>query len=91
MVKLFNQISLSDTFEECKDIYQNDKPKFLELLTEHLDLSSLIPQEFYWAYHKHLGRNRDYSIASMLSALILQKLLGIPTVSLFFLKGAITN
>jgi len=27
MVKLFNQISLSDTFEECKDIYQNDKLK----------------------------------------------------------------
>ena len=44
MVKLFNQISLSDTFQECKDAYQNDKPKFLELLPNHLDLSSLIPQ-----------------------------------------------
>jgi len=85
MVPLFNQISFSDTFEECKDIFQNDKPKFLELLTQHLDLSSLIPQEFYWAYYKRLGRKRDYSLLSMLSALILQKILGIPTISLLII------
>lgn len=49
MVKLFNQISLSDTYQECKDAFHNDKPKFLELLTQHLDLSSLIPPTFYWS------------------------------------------
>jgi hypothetical protein len=85
MVKLFNQISLSDTFQECKDAYQNDKPKFLELLTSHLDLSSLIPQTFYWSYNKNLGRNRKYSLHSMLAALIFQKILGIPKVSLLII------
>lgn len=82
MVKLYNQISISDTFQECKDAYQNDKPKFLELLTNHLDLSSLIPYNFFWSYNKNLGRDRKYSLQSMLSALILQKILGIPTISL---------
>lgn len=85
MVKLFNQLSLSDTFKECKDCFQNDKPKFLQMLTQHLDLSELIPQSFYWAYYKPLGRDRKYSLLSMLAALVLQKILGIPTVSLLIL------
>ena len=88
MVKLYNQISFSDIYQECKDAFQNDKPKFLELLTQHLDLSSLIPQSFYWSYYKVLGRDRKYSLLSMLAALILQKIIGIPTVTLLiiFLK-----
>lgn len=85
MVKLFNQISFSDTYEECKDVFQNNKPKFLELLSQHLDLSSLIPQDFYWSYNKSLGRDRTYSLSSMLAALTLQKILGIPTVSLLII------
>lgn len=85
MVKLFNQISFSDTYQECKDTFQNDKPKFLELLTQHFDLSSLVPPTFYWSYYKVLGRDRKYSLLSMLVALILQKILGIPTVSLLIL------
>jgi len=85
MVKLFNQISFADTYQECKDAFQTDKPRFLNLLTEHLDLSSLIPPTFYWAYYKVLGRDRKYSLLSMLAALILQKILGIPTISLLIL------
>jgi hypothetical protein len=85
MVNLYNQISLSDTYQECKNSYQNDKPKFLELLTQNLDLPSLIPQTFYWSYNKALGRDRKYSLPSILAALTLQKILGIPTVSLLIL------
>lgn len=85
MVKLFDQISLSDIYHDCKNSFQNDKPKFLELLTQNLDLSSLVPQTFYWSYYKALGRDRRYSLSSMLAALILQKILGIPTVSLLIL------
>ncbi len=57
MVKLFNKLSLSDTYQEYKDAYQNYKPKFLEMLTHHLDLSSLLPPTFYWSYYKVLGRD----------------------------------
>ncbi len=80
--KAFLSNLFSDTYHECKDIYQNDKPKFLELLTQHLDLSSLVPPTFYWSCYKVLGRNRKFSLLSMLAFMILQKILSIPTVSL---------
>lgn len=85
MVNNFTQLTLSDCFEHCKDCYQKDKPKFLQLLTENLDLSSLIPITFFWSYNKSLGRNRLYPLESMLSSLLLQKILGIPTVSLLII------
>lgn len=52
MVKIFHQFSFYDTYQECKDAYQDDKPKLLELLSQHLDLSSLIPLSFYWSYYQ---------------------------------------
>lgn len=83
-----NQLSFGDIYEQCKDWAQNDKPKFLKLLENHLDLRELVPLSFYCSYEKYYGRNRQYSLYSMLSALILQKILGIPTISLLltFLK-----
>ena len=47
MVKIYNQLSLFDSYQECKDAFQNDKPKFLQLLTEHLDLASIVPGLFF--------------------------------------------
>jgi hypothetical protein len=41
----------------------------------------LIPASFVWAYNKKLRRNCSYSLVSMLSALILQKIPQIPIVS----------
>ena len=82
MVKIYDQLSLFQSYQECKDAFQNNKPKFLQLLTEHLDLSAIIPGSFFYSYYKNLGRNREYSLLSMLSALLLQKILGIPTISL---------
>lgn len=85
MFKHYYQSTFFDTFSQCKEIYQNDKPAFLTLLTEYLNLDEYIPASFYWSYHKHLGRDRDYPLISMLSSLILQKILGIPTVSLLII------
>jgi hypothetical protein len=82
MVNNYQQLSFAHIYTECKEFFQNDKPKFLSLLSEHLDLNSLIPDSFRHAYYKHLGRDREYSLVSMLASLILQKILGIPTVSL---------
>ena len=36
-----NQLSLADIFEDCKDIYESDKPQFLTLLENHIDLEKL--------------------------------------------------
>ena len=32
------QLTLPDIFEDCKDIYESDKPQFLTLLKNHMSL-----------------------------------------------------
>ena len=75
-------MSLGDVYDECKDLAKNNKPKFIELLEKHLNLSDLIPLTFHVSYYSHYGRSRKYSLKSMLSILILQKILGIEKVNL---------
>ena len=63
----------------------DDVPSFFQLLEQHFDISQFIPQTFYNAFYQHLGRKRDYQLTSFLSALILQKILSIPTDTLLIL------
>ena len=37
------QLSLADIFKDCKDIFESDKPQFLTLLENHIDLDEIIP------------------------------------------------
>lgn len=32
------QLTLADIFEDCKEIYESDKPQFLTLLENHIDI-----------------------------------------------------
>ena len=82
MFKHSNQISLADIYDECSEVFKSNKPKFLELLSEYVNIADLIPQNFYNHYHSKLGKNREFSLASMISALLLQKILGIQSVTL---------
>jgi predicted RNA-binding protein len=75
MNKLKNQIYLCDVFEEVEDYFKEDKPKFIKLFEEYIDLDVLIPQTFFNAYYSSTGHPRDYSLSSMLTALIVQKYL----------------
>lgn len=36
------QLTLADIFEDCKGIYDSDKPQFLTLLENHIDLDEHI-------------------------------------------------
>jgi len=87
MIKV-KQLSLADTFEDCREIFENDKPRFLEILEQAIDLGKIIPFSFTWHFHARTGRKRDFSLAAMLWALILQRIFSIPTDSLLivFLK-----
>ena len=38
-----NQLSLSDIFSDCQEIYKSDKPEFLSLLQLNIDLDEIIP------------------------------------------------
>ena len=76
------QLSLTDIFEDCKDIFESDKPQFLTLLENHIDLDEFISISFYNHYYAATGRNRKYPLTAMLWALIIQRLFSIPTDSL---------
>ena len=81
----FHQISLKETFSECQDLFIDDAPSFFQLLDEHLDLESFIPDSFFNAFYRSLGRKRLYPLSGFLAALILQKIFSIPTDSLLIL------
>jgi len=85
MATKYSQLTLAENFNECQDIMESDTPTFFSLLEEHINLSEFIPVEFYCAFHLSLGRKRDYPLKGFLSALILQKVLTIPTDSLLII------
>lgn len=84
----FTQLSLSDIYDNCKDLSENDKPAFLSLLETYLDISEYIPLSFYKHFYKNFGRKRKYQLESFLYALLIQRIFSIPTDSLLitFLK-----
>lgn len=84
----YKQLSLADIFQNCQEKFENDKPAFLELLNQHLDINEFISVSFYNHYYASTGRPRKYPLSAMLWALILQRIFSIPTDSLLiiFLK-----
>ena len=49
-----NQLTLADIFEDCQEIFESDKPQFLSLLENHIDLDEIVPISFinhYYASH----------------------------------------
>jgi hypothetical protein len=75
----YHQTTFSEIFGECRDMFHESSPSFFKLLEEYIDLNEFIPYGFYADFHKSLGRNRTYPLTGFLSALILQKILSIPT------------
>lgn len=76
------QLSLADIFEDCRDFFESDKPQFLSLLENHIDLDSIVPSSFRRHYYAETGRRRKYPLHAMLWAFILQRIFSIPTDSL---------
>jgi hypothetical protein len=85
MAKKVHQITLSESFEQCQNIFLSDSTSFFDLLDQHMDLDEFIPLEFHKAFYKTLGRKREYPLTGFLSALILQKIFSIPTDSLLLI------
>ncbi len=80
-----NQLTLADIFEDCQEIFESDKPQFLSLLENHIDLNEIVPISFINHYYASTGRNRKFPLNAMLWALIIQRLLSIPTDSLLLI------
>lgn len=73
----FKQLSLFDIYDDCIGLSVNDKPRFLSLLEEHLDISVYISPSFYKNFYKTLGRKRKYHLESFIYALIIQRIFSI--------------
>ena len=73
------QLSLADIFEDCKEFYESDKPYFLTLLENHIDLDEIIPITFRNHFYASTGRTRKYSLRALIWALIIQRIFSIPT------------
>lgn len=82
------QPTLAAIFEDCQEFFDSDKPQFLSLLENHIDLDSIIPMSFYQHYHSSTGLYHKYHLTAMLWTLILQRIFSIPTdcLLLVFLK-----
>lgn len=76
------QLSLNDIYADCFESFENDKPKFLSMLEEHLDIDALIPLSFKTHFRNHTGRPREYSLIAFILALIIQRIFSIHTDSL---------
>ena len=37
------QLTWADIFEDCQEIFESDKPQFLTLLENHIDLDEIVP------------------------------------------------
>ncbi len=75
----YKQLSLEDIFSDCKEKFENDKPKFLSLLESHIDIDEIIPISFRNHFYASTGRTRKYPLNALLWALILQRIFSIPT------------
>ena len=76
------QITLNEIYEGCLNDFTNDKPRFLALLEEYIDIDSLIPATFKNHFYLHEGRPREYPLHAFIWALIIQRIFSIPTDSL---------
>ena len=77
------QMSLLDTYNDVSLAREESKSEFLSLLDEHINFGELIPTEFYWAYYRHFGRPREYSLEGLLKFCVLQKIIGVDKDSVF--------
>lgn len=75
----YKQLSLNDIFQDCQNKFENDKPTFLSLLEQHINLDDIIPVTFYNHFYASTGRTRKYPLTAFLWALIIQRIFTIPT------------
>ena len=62
---------------------KNNKSDFLQTLKEHIDMSKLIPKEFYETFYKTIGRPRGRTLESFIWFLMLKNIIGITNDSAF--------
>lgn len=73
---------MAEIYTDCQDKFETDKPAFLSLLENNLDLDEFISVSFRNHYYASTGRPRKYPLIALIWALIIQRIFSIPTDSL---------
>jgi len=79
-VSVSHQDSFFDTFINLTNLAETNITRLFKLISEHINLSRFITNEFRRAFYKHYGRKRKFSLLSFLNALLVKTLFKIPTV-----------
>lgn len=56
----YKQLSLIDIYSDCATFFDSDKPKFLSLLEDTINLEEFIPVSFYYHFYASTGSPREY-------------------------------
>ena len=75
----YKQLSVTDILQDCQNKFENDKPAFLSLLEQHIDIDEIIPLSFRNHFYASTGRTRKYPLQAFLWTLIIQRIFSIPT------------
>ncbi|MCY6355846.1 transposase, partial [Clostridium sp. ZS2-4] len=73
------QLNFFEQVSDLKALASKQPVGFITLLSDNFDIESFIPSPFTEHYYADLGRNREYALSSVLSALILMQIFHIPT------------
>src|SRR3712207_2616864 len=77
-----NKIKQLNIFEQVSELkYMTTKQPvgFIELLAHNFDINTFIPNSFKEHYYSDLGKDREYELSSVLSALLIMQIFHIPT------------
>lgn len=78
----FKQLNFSDQLSELNTLSYQHPVKILKLLEDNFDINAFIPKSFTDRYYSEWGRDRNFSLSSVLSSLIVMHIFKIPTTSL---------
>ena len=71
LTKGWEQMSIEEQISKITALPTRNPGKFIELIEKHFDLPTFIPGSFYSAYYSSPTNDREYTLESMLSVLLL--------------------
>jgi len=71
LTSAYEQMSFEEQITKIGTLPLRNPEKFIELMEKHFDLPTFIPRSFYQAYYNSPTNDREYSLESMLSVLLL--------------------
>ena len=69
----YEQLSFEEQISKVTALPKNNPEKFIDIMEAHFDLPTFIPKRFYRAYYSSQTNDREYTLESMLSMLLLMQ------------------